>query len=82
MSVLGAFLWSPHKRTNRFCCRVMYWIDSGFTPHIDVAAMNGQSRRSLITTNLVQPSAITIDFSEQKLYWSDTSRDKVSLKLV
>ena len=57
----------------------MYWVDSGSisSPRIEIATMSGQSRRQLITTNLMNPVGLTIDFTEQKLYWSDSILDKV-----
>ena len=55
----------------------MYWVDSGSSPRIEVSAMNGQSRRQLITTDLVKPTGLTIDFNGQKLYWSDSALETV-----
>ena len=55
----------------------MYWVDSGSSPRIEVATMSGQFRRLLVTANLVKPAGLTIDFKEQKLYWSDSALEKV-----
>jgi hypothetical protein len=57
----------------------MYWVDSGSSPRIERATMSGQSRHQLITTDIREPAGLTIDFTEQKLYWSDVSLHKVRL---
>lgn len=40
--------------------RNMYWTDTG-TDRIEVARLNGSSRRILITENLDEPRAIVLD---------------------
>ena len=39
--------------------------------------MDGQNRIALITTELVAPYGITIDYIEQKIYWVDAFLDKI-----
>ena len=39
--------------------------------------MDGQDRIALITTDLVLPYGITIDYMEQKIYWVDAFLDKI-----
>ena len=39
--------------------------------------MDGQDRIELINTDLEGPFGITIDYSEQKIYWIDGIRDKI-----
>ena len=39
--------------------------------------MDGQDRVVLVNSNLVGPYGITIDYSEQKIYWTDGVLDKI-----
>lgn len=51
----------------------MYWTDWGVSPKIERAAMNGdQSSRSiLVSDDIVWPNGLTIDFTDDRIYWSD-----------
>ncbi|XP_019638718.1 PREDICTED: low-density lipoprotein receptor-related protein 6-like [Branchiostoma belcheri] len=46
---------------------LMYWVNS---PGIDRAAMDGSNQTTIIR-NLTDPRAITIDYTENRLYYSD-----------
>ena len=49
----------------------MYWTDT------ERASMDGTSREVLHNTNLVWPTALTLDYDTQTLYWLDASLDKL-----
>ena len=57
----------------------MYWTDWGSNPKIEQAAMDGSSRRSVITGNLGWPNGLTIDRSTNRLYWADAKLDKIEV---
>ena len=57
----------------------MYWTDWGSNPKIEKAAMDGSSRRSVITGNLGWPNGLTIDRSTNRLYWADAKLDKIEV---
>ena len=55
----------------------MYWTDWGLPAKVERASMDGKERTILISTGLESPYGITIDYSEQKIYWVDASLDKI-----
>ena len=55
----------------------MFWTDWGQAAKIERAFMDGEDRRVLHEVGLSQPNGITIDYAEQKIYWSDTNLDKL-----
>ena len=57
----------------------MYWTDWGSNPKIEKAAMDGSSRRSVVTGNLGWPNGLTIDRSTNRLYWADAKLDKIEV---
>lgn len=57
----------------------MYWTNWGSKPKIEQAAMDGSSRRSVITGNLGWPNGLTIDRSANLLYWADAKLDKIEV---
>ena len=57
--------------------RVMYWTDWGLNPKIEKASMDGGTRRAIVTTDIVWPNGITLDYDTQTLYWVDGSLDKI-----
>ena len=49
----------------------MYWTQVGEQAQIIRAYMDGSNLTILVQNGLVQPNGLTIDTSEQTLYWSD-----------
>ena len=49
----------------------MFWSDLGETAQIERASMDGSERRVIISSDISRPVGITIDYSEQRIYWSD-----------
>lgn len=58
-------------------CRKLYWsdqgTDSGVPAKIASANMDGTFPKVLFTGNLEHVELITLDITEQKLYWAVTS---------
>ena len=67
------------KITNVCLPSTMYWTDWGSNPKIEQAAMDGSSRRTVITGNLGWPNGLTIDRSTNRLYWADAKLDKIEV---
>ena len=57
----------------------MYWSDWGSNPMIEHAAMDGSSRRTIVTGNLGWPNGLTIDQTTNLLYWADAKLDKIEV---
>lgn len=58
--------------------RLMFWTNwNDLKPSIQTAYVNGLSLKSIITTDIQIPNALTIDHSTQKLYWGDAKLDKI-----
>ena len=55
----------------------MYWTDWGNAPRIEMAAMDGSSRKAIVTSGLVWPNGLTIDAGAKLLYWADAKLDKI-----
>ena len=54
------------------CHRYMFWSDVGAVPHIERVSMDGSGRRVIIYSDISRPVGITIDITDQRVYWSDT----------
>ena len=65
--------------TEKFQCniRYMYWTDWGNNARIERAYMSGVGRRAIISSSLQWPNGLAIDFSAQKLYWTDAGFDRI-----
>ncbi|XP_062572883.1 low-density lipoprotein receptor-related protein 1B-like [Saccostrea cucullata] len=56
----------------------MFWTDHNKnSPHIGRAFMDGSSQRVLISKDVVWPNGLTIDYSENLLYWADGHTDTI-----
>ena len=55
----------------------MFWTDWGLTAKIERAFMDGDERHTIHDTGLSQPNGITIDYSTQRIYWTDSDLDKI-----
>ncbi|XP_042220954.1 prolow-density lipoprotein receptor-related protein 1-like isoform X2 [Homarus americanus] len=49
----------------------MFWSEWGFTPAINVAAMDGHDRKRLLDRNILEPLGLAIDYTTRRLYWAD-----------
>lgn len=57
----------------------MYWTDVGSNAKIEQSAMDGSSRRSIVSGNLGLPNGLTIDQTTNLLYWADAKLDKIEV---
>ena len=58
-------------------CRLMYWSDWGIEHKIEVANMDGNGRRLLVSTGLYWPNGLTLDHMNNWLYWVDAKYNKL-----
>ena len=55
----------------------MFWTDYGVLAKIETAGMNGGERRTLHFSEISQPNGIAIDYNSDRIYWSDSSLDRL-----
>ena len=58
-------------------CRLMFWTDWGEIPKIERASMDGTNRNVIVNTQLGEPYGITIDYINQRIYWTDNNEDRI-----
>lgn len=49
----------------------MFWVDCCEPPHIGRIGMDGQGQTVIIDTEIYNPSALTIDYTNKRIYWAD-----------
>lgn len=57
--------------------RKLFWTDIGAQPAVESASLEGKDRAVIVSTNLLTPSGLTIDFTEDRLFWCDQRRGMV-----
>jgi len=57
--------------------RLLYWTDIGTLPRIERASMDGNLRTVIHDTDITSPSALTIDYGSQTIYWADFTLDRL-----
>lgn len=62
-----------------FFYRFLYWCDRGPRVRISRSLLNGENITYLVTTQIIRPESITIDFLTDDVYWSDSIRDTVEV---
>ncbi|MBN3296498.1 LRP2 protein, partial [Amia calva] len=58
--------------------RYIFWADSGQMPKIERALMNGKNRTVLVSQTLSKPRGLTVDYTNDFLYWTDYALDMIS----
>lgn len=54
------------------------WADAGSQPKIEIAWMDGNRRKQLVSDKIEQPIALTIDYSMQHvIYWVDSKLNTI-----
>ena len=51
----------------------MFWTDWGEEPKVERAEMDSSNRRVIIRKDIYRPNGLTIDYSAQKIYWTDAN---------
>jgi hypothetical protein len=59
--------------------RRLFWTDVGMSPRIESASLQGSDRVLIASSNLLEPSGITIDYLTDTLYWCDTKRSVIEM---
>lgn len=57
--------------------RKLFWTDIGSHPAVESASLKGKDRVVIASTNLVSPSGLTVDFTDDRLFWCDQRRGLV-----
>ncbi|XP_074926235.1 low-density lipoprotein receptor-related protein 2 [Chelonoidis abingdonii] len=59
------------------CRGYMYWTDWSTNAKIERATLGGNFRIPIVSTNLVWPNGLTLDYEEEQLYWADAHLQKI-----
>lgn len=51
--------------------RYMFWVDCCELPHIGRIGMDGRGQTVIIDTEIYNPTALTIDYTNKRIYWAD-----------
>uniref|UniRef100_A0A3B4FER3 LDL receptor related protein 1B n=1 Tax=Pundamilia nyererei TaxID=303518 RepID=A0A3B4FER3_9CICH len=49
----------------------IFWVDCCDPPHIGRIGMDGRGQTVIIDTEIYSPTALTIDYTNKRLYWAD-----------
>ncbi|XP_072435638.1 low-density lipoprotein receptor-related protein 2a isoform X2 [Chiloscyllium punctatum] len=49
----------------------IFWTDWGYQAYIGRMGMDGKNKSAIVTTKLEWPNGLTIDYTNDKLYWTD-----------
>lgn len=58
--------------------RYLFWTDGGQAPKIERALLDGTNRTVLASESLASPHGLTIDYTNDFLYWTDDVLDMFS----
>ena len=53
--------------------RYIFWVDCCEPPYIGRIGMDGRGQTVIIDTEIHSPTALTIDYTNKRLYWADDS---------
>ncbi|KAJ3612345.1 hypothetical protein NHX12_020621 [Muraenolepis orangiensis] len=67
LGIVVVDVWNVEEWTRAY----MYWTDWGEVPKIERAGMDGTHRAMIIEKEIYWPNGLTLDYSQQKLYWAD-----------
>lgn len=58
--------------------RLLFWTDAGQSPKIESALLDGTNRTVLASESLSSPRGLTVDYTNNFLYWVDDALDMIS----
>ncbi|KAG2466603.1 EGF factor, partial [Polypterus senegalus] len=57
----------------------LFWTDEGDKPLIESAFLDGSGRRIVVSTQLIAPTGLAVDYLVDKLYWCDAKRSVIEV---
>jgi len=57
--------------------RLMFWTDMGSSPKIERSYLDGENRKAIVTSLLVQPKGIALNRNAKKIYWADAKSSSI-----
>lgn len=57
--------------------RKLFWTDIGTHPVVECSSLEGRDRAVIARTNLVSPTGLTIDFTEDRVFWCDQRKGTI-----
>ncbi|XP_072173107.1 uncharacterized protein [Diadema setosum] len=76
-STLVSGISEPRDVAFSYTRRKLFFTTAGNFPRIKSVDLNGQNQETLVSTDVVTPNGLAFDFTEYRLYWTDTSRDVI-----
>lgn len=55
----------------RLPLRYVFWVDCCEPPHIGRIGMDGRGQTVIVDTEIYSPTALTIDYTNKRIYWAD-----------
>lgn len=49
----------------------VFWVDCCEPPHIGRIGMDGRGQTVIVDTEIYSPTALTIDYTNKRIYWAD-----------
>lgn len=56
---------------------MLFWTDLGSAPKIERSYLNGKNRKAIVTSSIIWPNSITLDYHAQKIYWVDAKSSSI-----
>ncbi|EGW10408.1 Pro-epidermal growth factor, partial [Cricetulus griseus] len=79
---VDAFQGMTYNRTKRAVQRqglFLEWTDTGMYPRIESSYLQGSGRLLIASSDLWEPSGLTIDYLTDTLYWCDTKQSVIEM---
>ncbi|XP_066145382.1 low-density lipoprotein receptor-related protein 4 isoform X1 [Euwallacea fornicatus] len=55
----------------------LFWTDWGPNPKIERSEIDGSNRKSIITESVFWPNGLTLDYTDNQLYWADAKHNVI-----
>ncbi|XP_071508195.1 low-density lipoprotein receptor-related protein 5-like protein [Diadema antillarum] len=76
-STLLSGISEPRAVAFSYTRRRLFFTTAGNLPSIESVDLNGQNQETLVDTDVIAPNGLAFDFTEYRLYWTDTSLDVI-----
>ncbi|PVD18826.1 hypothetical protein C0Q70_21379 [Pomacea canaliculata] len=75
--IVSTFLEHPYGLVVAPNYRRVFWSDVGSSPKIESSDLLGSDRKALVWQGLATPTALSVDQSLQRLFWTDQSKHTI-----
>lgn len=57
----------------------LFWVELGDHPSIERARLDGSNKKSIVSSDLILPNGLSVDYANKKIFWADAMKHRIEM---